>query len=145
YCSLPISATETQRASSALCYLDAAVRARPNLTIASQAFVTGILFAGRQAVGVKVVIDGQEQQFNAREIVLSGGAIHTPAILMRAGIGNAARLRELGIDVVADLPGVGENLQNHPLVFVGAHLKRGARQAASLRPHPITCFRYSSN
>jgi len=145
YCSLPISATDTRRASSALCYLDATVRARPNLTIAAQAFVTDILFEGRQAVGVKALIAGQEQTLHAREIVLSGGAIHTPAILMRAGIGPADHLRALGIDMVADLPGVGANLQNHPLVFIGAHLKRGARQSADLRPHPVTCFRYSSN
>ena len=145
YCSLPISATDTRRASSALCYLDATVRARPNLTIAAQAFVTDILFDGRQAVGVKATIAGQEQILRAGEIVLSGGAIHTPAMLMRAGIGPADHLRTLGIDVVADLPGVGANLQNHPLVFIGAHLKRGARQSADLRPHPVTCFRYSSN
>lgn len=145
YCSLPISSTETRRASSALCYLDASVRARSNLTIASQAFVTDILFDGMQAVGVKATVEGRDVVFRAREIVLSGGAVHTPAILMRAGIGPADHLRSLGIDVVADLPGVGQNLQNHPLVFVGAHLRRDARQSPSLRPHPVTCFRYSSN
>ena len=63
---------------------------------------------------------------------------------MRAGIGPAAELRALGIDVMADLPGVGRNLQNHPLVFLAAHLRRGARQPKSLRPHPMTCLRYSS-
>jgi 5-(hydroxymethyl)furfural/furfural oxidase len=64
---------------------------------------------------------------------------------MRAGIGPAQELRDLGIEIVADLPGVGATLQNHPLVFVGAHLRPAARQSPALRPHPIGCFRYSSN
>jgi 5-(hydroxymethyl)furfural/furfural oxidase len=144
YCSLPISATRTQRASSAICYLDAQVRHRPNLTILGETTVTAILFEGRKAVGVKVAGPGGERQLNAGEIVLSAGAIHTPPILMRAGIGPAAHLRAHGIDVRIDLPGVGQNLQNHPLVFVGMHLRRGARQQPTLRPHPVTCFRYSS-
>jgi 5-(hydroxymethyl)furfural/furfural oxidase len=63
---------------------------------------------------------------------------------MRAGIGAAEDLRALGIEVIADLPAVGRNLQNHALLFVAAHLRRGARQSPAVRPHPMTCFRYSS-
>ena len=145
YCSLPISAWPTRRASSALCYLDAATRARKNLTILASALVTGLIFEGRSVVGVTAAVGGQQRTFRAREVVLSAGAIHSPAILMRAGIGPAKELRALGIDVVADRPGVGANLQNHPLLFVGVHLRGPARQPKSLRPHPVTCFRYSSN
>lgn len=145
YCSLPISATTTQRASSAICYLDAAVRGRKNLSIIGSAPVTEIIFDGRKAVGVRARVDGAEREFRAGEIIISGGAVHSAAILQRAGIGDAAALRELGIGMVTDLPGVGANLQNHPLLFVGAHLRPHARQAKSLRPHPVTCFRYSSN
>jgi 5-(hydroxymethyl)furfural/furfural oxidase len=142
---LPISATSERRASSALCYLDAATRARKNLTLIASASVTGLMFDGRRATGVIAHVNGAEQRFSAHEVIVCGGAIHSPAILMRAGIGPAAELRALGIEVVADLPGVGANLQNHPLLFVGAHLKPHARQSPALRPHPATCFRYSSN
>jgi 5-(hydroxymethyl)furfural/furfural oxidase len=145
YCSLPISATREQRASSAICYLDAMTRARANLTIIGEAPVTALLFEGCKVVGVTASVAGQAQEFRGAEVILSGGAVHTPAILMRAGIGPAADLRALGIAVVADLPGVGANLQNHPLLFVGAHLRPGMRQSPALRPHPVTCFRYSSN
>jgi 5-(hydroxymethyl)furfural/furfural oxidase len=145
YACLPRSATTSQRASSAICYLDAAVRRRANLTIIGSAPMTGLIFDGRKVIGVTAAVDGHEQKFLAREVILSGGAIHTPAMLMRAGIGAARELRALGIEIVADLPGVGANLQNHPLVFIGAHLRPEARQSAALRPHPVTCFRYSSN
>ena len=144
YCSLPISATATQRASSAICYLDADVRRRKNLTVIGSAAVKGLIFDGRRAVGVNVLIEGQERSFHAGEIILSAGAIHSPAILLRAGIGAAGALRALGVEVIADLPDVGANLQNHPLLFVGAHLKPEARQSRALHPHPVTCFRYSS-
>jgi len=145
YGSLPMSATMTRRASSAICYLDAAVRRRKNLTIIASAPVTGLLFEGRKAIGVMAAVGGKQQNFLGSEVILSGGAIHSPAMLMRAGIGAAPELRALGIKVVADLPGVGANLQNHPLLFVGAHLRPEARQSPTLRPHPVTCFRYSSN
>jgi 5-(hydroxymethyl)furfural/furfural oxidase len=142
--SLPMSNTPQRRASSAMSYLDASVRARKNLTIMTGATVTGLILDGRRAAGVSVNVDGARRDIQGREIIISAGAIHSPAFLLRAGIGPAAELRALGIDVIADLPGVGRNLQNHPIVFVGAHLRRGARQPKSLRPHPITCLRYSS-
>ena len=142
--SLPMSNTPTRRASTAMSYLDASVRARKNLTIMTGATVTGLLFDGKRVTGVSVVVDGARRDIRGGEIAICAGAIHSPAFLLRAGIGPAAELRALGIDVMADLPGVGRNLQNHPIVFVGAHLRRGARQPASLRPHPITCLRYSS-
>src|SRR6266550_908231 len=63
---------------------------------------------------------------------------------MRAGIGPAGRLRELGIEVRADLPGVGENLSNHAIIFIGLLQRRNQRQTKSVRPHPMTALRYSS-
>lgn len=145
FASLPISATINQRASSAICYLDAAVRRRQNLTIIGAAPVTGLVFEGRKVTGVTATVGGDERKFSAGEVILSGGAVHTPAMLMRAGIGAGRDLRALGIEMVAELPGVGANLQNHPLLFVGAHLRPEARQSPALRPHPVSCFRYSSN
>jgi 5-(hydroxymethyl)furfural/furfural oxidase len=142
--SLPMSNTAERRASAAICYLDAGVRARKNLTIASAATVTGLLFEGKRAVGVASVVDGERREFRGADIILSAGAVHSPALLMRAGIGPGGDLKARGIDVIADLPGVGRNLQNHALLFIAAHLRRGARQSPAVRPHPMTCFRYSS-
>ena len=70
---------------------------------------------------------GKPEEFRGHEIILSCGAIHSPAHLMRAGIGPAAHLREHGIEVRAALPGVGQRLQDHPAVAVAAFLKPHAR------------------
>jgi 5-(hydroxymethyl)furfural/furfural oxidase len=144
YGSLPMSNTPTRRGSTAIGYLDAAVRARKNIKILTGATVTGLLFDGKRVVGASARIDGADQDFRAGEVVLCAGAVHSPVFLLHAGIGPADELRALGIDVVANLRGVGRNLQNHPLLFVAAHLRRGARQQRSVRPHPMTCLRYSS-
>ena len=144
YCALPMSNTPQSRASAAICYLDAATRRRENLTIATQATVTGILFDGKRAVGVNATVAGAEREFHGREIILCGGAIQSPTLLMRAGIGPAAHLRSLGIEVRADLTGVGQNLQNHPVLFIGTHLRPHARQPAALRTLQFSCFRLSS-
>ena len=144
YGAVPMSNWPDKRASAAICYLDAAVRGRSNLTIVNGAHATGLVLDGKRAAGVKVRIGGEEQEFSAREIILSMGGIHSPAFLLRMGIGPARHLREQGVEVRADLPGVGENLSNHAIVFVGLLQNRGARQAESLRPHPMTAFRYSS-
>ena len=130
YGAVPMSNWPHKRASAAICYLDATVRARPNLTIITGATATGI--------------GGEGKKFSAREIILSAGGIYSPTLLMRSGIGPAGHLREVGIDVRHDLPGVGRNLSNHAIVFVGLLQRPGARQAAEVRPHPMTAFRYSS-
>ena len=144
YCALPMSNTEKSRASAAICYLDAATRRRDNLTIVPDALATHLLFEGRRVVGIKATVCGAEQEFRGREIVLCGGAIQSPTLLMRSGIGPAAASRAIGIEVTADLPGVGQNLQNHPVLFIGAHLRPHARQAAMLRTLQFSCFRLSS-
>lgn len=144
YGAVPMSNWPDKRASAAICYLDAAVRARRNLTIINGAHAAALLFDGQRATGVMARIGGEEKQFNAREIIVSMGGIHSPAFLLRMGIGPARHLRENGIEVRADLPGVGENLSNHAIVFVGLLQNRDARQPEWLRPHPMTAFRYSS-
>ncbi len=144
YGAVPMSNWPGKRASSAICYLDASVRARGNLTIINEAHATDLVFAGGRVAGVVARMHGEEKEFRSREIILSAGGIHSPAFLLRSGIGPAAHLRALGIDVRADLPGVGENLSNHAILFVGLLQNPGARQAPSLRPHPMTAFRYSS-
>ena len=143
YVPTPLSNTTSRRASSAFCYLDATVRARPNLQIAPGTTVRSLIFEGRRVTGVRAVQDGQEKAFFANEVILSMGGIHSPVLLMRSGIGPAEDLRALGIEVVADLP-VGRNLSNHPILFLGARLKPEHRQSDSLRTHPTTFFRYAS-
>jgi 5-(hydroxymethyl)furfural/furfural oxidase len=144
YGAVPMSNWPHQRASAAICYLDAATRRRGNLTIVSEAFATGLVFDGRRAIGVTARIGDEQREFRGGEIIVALGGIHSPAFLMRAGIGAAGELREHGIAVRGDLPGVGKNLSNHAIVFIGLLQQPGARQAAKIRPHPMTCFRYSS-
>jgi 5-(hydroxymethyl)furfural/furfural oxidase len=102
------------------------------------------VFEGRRAVGVRASVAGQARKYHAREIILCGGGIQSPALLMRSGVGPAARLKSLGITVRADLSDVGQNLQNHPVLFIGAHLRPGARQAGTPRTLQFSCFRLSS-
>ncbi|MCF6467112.1 choline dehydrogenase [Nonomuraea sp. MG754425] len=102
-----------RRLSAARAYLHP-VRHRPNLTVRTRAFVEKVLFDGTRAVGV--VCDGR--RVDASEVILCGGAINTPQLLQLSGVGPKALLEPLGIDVVHDLPGVGENLQDHLEVYV---------------------------
>ncbi|MCC6946674.1 MAG: GMC family oxidoreductase N-terminal domain-containing protein [Bradyrhizobiaceae bacterium] len=95
------------------------VLSRPNLTVISDAQALKIEFAGRRATGVRLQRGGEVFSVNAtREIVLSSGSIGSPHLLLLSGVGPAEQLRRHGIDVVADLPGVGQNLQDHPDVRV---------------------------
>jgi len=87
---------------------------------------------------------GEAIEFSGREVILALGTIHSPAMLLRSGIGDGKMLQGFGIEVVADRKGVGENLQNHAALFIGAILRRGSRQQDSLRTHPTACLRYSS-
>ncbi len=106
-----------RRLSSARAYLHPVMK-RKNLTVKTRAMVTKVLFDGKRATGVEVIIKGEKQNFSAHEVILCGGAINTPQILQLSGIGNAKELSAMGIDVVTDLPGVGENLQDHLEVYV---------------------------
>ena len=104
-----------RRASSARAYLHPALKTRRNLTVLTRAQATRVLFEGKRAVGVEYLRDGQPQRvFAAREVVLSGGTYNSPHLLLLSGVGPAQHLREMGVPVVQDLPGVGANLQEHP-------------------------------
>ncbi|MEH2106115.1 GMC family oxidoreductase [Nostoc sp.] len=93
---------------------------RPNLTVQTGALVTRILFKGTSTIGVEYLHQGTLQQvYVNQEVILSAGVFDSPKLLMLSGIGNAEHLLPLNIPVVADLPGVGENLHDHPLVAVG--------------------------
>jgi choline dehydrogenase len=101
------------RCSTAQAYLKPA-RGRPNLRIETGAQATGLLFEGRRAVGIKYLQGGVERQAHCRaEVLLAAGAIQSPQLLQLSGIGPAALLQQCGIAPLHDLPGVGENLQDH--------------------------------
>ncbi|TPL91528.1 GMC oxidoreductase [Mesorhizobium sp. B2-3-12] len=142
---LPLSNENDRRVSTAIGYLDSAVRARKNLHIFANAFVEGLVTEGTRITGARVTISGQTRIYNAGETIVSAGALHSPAILLRAGIGPAAQLKRLGIEVIADRPGVGENLTDHPHLAVGAHFRKSARLKPGQRRHIFLGVRYSSN
>jgi len=109
---------EGQRCSTAVAFLHPALK-RGNLKAYASANVHKILFEGTRAVGVRYEREGETHEVYAnREIIISAGAVKSPQILQLSGIGNAEELRALGIEVVADVPGVGENLQDHLLASV---------------------------
>ncbi len=106
-----------RRLSAARAYLHP-VMDRPNLHVRTLALTTRILFEGTRAVGVEYEQLGRRHTVRAGEVVLCGGAINSPALLQLSGVGRAEHLRGLGIDVVADVPGVGEHLQDHLEVYI---------------------------
>jgi choline dehydrogenase len=110
---LDMTVRDGVRSSSANAYLKPAMK-RHNLEVLTHALATRIAFEGRRAVGVHYRRRGREQKASARrEVILCGGPINSPQLLKLSGVGPAPELRSLGIDVVADRPGVGENLQDH--------------------------------
>ena len=133
-----------QRVSAAMGYLDRDTRARANLAISTNTVVRELLFEGTRCVGVKAMVDGREQEFRGREIILSSGAIHSPAHLLRAGIGPVGHLKDLGIPVLAALPGVGQRLMDHPSISLSSFVRRGARMNEHTRRHMQLGLRYSS-
>jgi 5-(hydroxymethyl)furfural/furfural oxidase len=144
YCRLPLSNTLSNRVSSASAYLTAEVRRRPNLMIEPETTVERLVFEGTRCVGVATVRGDERRVRRARRVVVCAGAIHSPTLLLRSGVGPEDHLRSLGIPVVAPLQGVGANLQNHPVVYLATHLTPEARQSPSLRPQFNTALRFSS-
>ena len=135
---------DEQRVSAAMGYLDRDTRKRSNLTISTDTQVRELLFEGTRCVGVKALVDGREQEFRGREIILSCGAIHSPAHLLRAGIGPVGHLKEMGIPVVMGLAGVGQRLMDHPSIALSSWVRRGARMNEHTRRHIQVGLRYSS-
>ena len=134
----PMDRTTTpngRRSSTARGYLDLA-RARPNLTIVTHALTDKILFAGKRAVGVAYLQGSTSLQAQAkREVLLCSGAIASPQILQRSGVGASALLGELDIALVHDLPGVGANLQDHMEIYQQYECKKPVSLAPSLKLH----------
>ena len=103
-----------RRISAAEAWLSEAVRARPGLTIQPDTHVHRVLIEGKRAVGVEASHQGERKTYRAKRVVLCAGAIHTPGILLRSGVGPRADLERLGVDLVAENPAVGARLLDHP-------------------------------
>src|SRR6201991_3137580 len=135
---------DEQRVSAVMGYLDRETRRRANLTISTNTQVSELLFDGTRCVGVRARVDGREHEFRGREIILSCGAIHSPAHLLRAGIGPVGHLRDMGIPVLMGLEGVGKRLMDHPSISLSSFIRPPARMNAHTRRHVQVALRYSS-
>lgn len=144
YFPVPYANVGDRRMSAAMGYLNAEVRARKNLTIIGKTVAQSIVFEGKKATGVRVSREGGLRTFRGREIVVSLGAIHSPAFLMRSGIGPGQALSDMGIPVIADRPGVGQHLMEHPGVNFGCTLRPEARLPRHLRRQMFAGLRWSS-
>ncbi|ALT00507.1 choline dehydrogenase [Lacimicrobium alkaliphilum] len=121
---MDMSVRDGVRCSTANAYLKPAM-ARPNLQVQTHALTTRVLMHGKKAVGVEYQYKGRTLQVQAKkEVILSASAFNSPKLLMLSGIGPAEHLKEHGIEVVHDLPGVGQNLHDHLEVWVQHHCKQ---------------------
>lgn len=119
-----------RRLSAARAYLHP-VLDRPNLTLMTRTQVDKVLFEGNRAVGVKVRKGRKREDIRGSEVVLCGGAFNSPQLLQLSGVGDREHLESLGIPVVADVPGVGQNLQDHLEVYI----QYESKEPVSIQPH----------
>lgn len=133
-----------QRANSAYSFLEPAL-GRPNLTVMTDVQVTAICFDGKTATGVRIRRQGADSRTETlsarREVILSAGVINSPHLLKVSGVGPAAELRRHGIALVHDLPGVGENLQDHPDVIIRCLDKTGTSMTVAPTRNSLQFFR----
>jgi choline dehydrogenase len=124
-----------RRLSAARAYLHP-VKSRPNLEVICNAHVTKVIFEGKRAVGVEYSgLFGMKKKAFGGEVILSSGAIGSPQILQLSGVGNALELDPLGVDMVHDLPTVGENMQDHLEVYIQYACKKPVSVAPSLKKY----------
>ena len=131
-----------RRMSAARCYLTREVRARTNLAIRPSTMVRRLLVENRKVTGIEVENGGSVEVLRAKRVVLSGGAILSPAILLRSGIGPKAEVERLGVELTADVPAVGARLLDHP----GTAIVLVPKSGVSRLEHPLlqTLLRYTS-
>jgi choline dehydrogenase len=132
-----------RRISAAEAYLTREVRARENLRLRPETLVRRVLFEGKRAVAVEVEGRAGVERVEAKTVILSGGAINTPGILLRSGIGPDGEVRRLGCEPVFDAPAVGRRLLDHPGTGVFVLARRGVKIDRTV-PIVQTVFRYSS-
>ncbi|HWF01298.1 MAG TPA: GMC family oxidoreductase N-terminal domain-containing protein [Caulobacteraceae bacterium] len=122
-CYYQVTIKNGQRCSAAVAYLHPAMK-RANLKVETHALATRVVFEGRRAVGVEFVQGGQKRVLRAsREVILAGGAINSPQLLELSGVGDPRLLQDKGVAIVAESPGVGENLQDHLMIPMMWRLK----------------------
>ena len=145
---MPANIADGVRWNAAFAFLDP-VRAEPHLRIAGNTKVSRLLFSNSTVTGVEVIsADGSTQTIQADRVVLAAGAYHSPGLLLRSGVGPADELRALGIMPVADLPGVGRHLLDHPCValhFFGTDSLTSDLAASSWAPDEQTVGRARSS
>ena len=141
----PINLRDGRRVSTNEAFLEP-VRGRANLEIQGGALVDRVLFAGGRAVGVRVHLpDRGWTDLAAREVLLCAGAVHSPAILIRSGVGPAGQGAALGIAVERDLPAVGQNFMDHPILRATLPLRPAAAATDPEQRHTNCCVTYSSH
>ena len=134
-----------ERIPTSVCYLTDEVRQRRNLTLLTDTVVDRVLIEAGRATGARLLRqDGAVEQVMAREVIVCAGAIHSPAVLMRSGIGPVNELLNLGIRLVVDRPGVGGNLMEHPSIAVSALLEKAGRTPFKNEHHEQAIVRFSS-
>jgi 5-(hydroxymethyl)furfural/furfural oxidase len=133
-----------QRVPTSLGWLTPEVRRRPNLTIMTDVKVARLLMEGTRATGVVLDLGMQHVPVKAHEVIVAAGALQTPALLMRSGIGPATHLQARGISPVMNLPGVGQNLMEHPYAGIAFYLPRHARMSSDHHHHIPAIWRFSS-
>lgn len=135
-----------ERVPTSIIYLTPEVRKRPNLRIITGRNIERLTFDGTRAVGATLAAtdDMPAKTIKAAEIIVAAGAIHTPALLLRSGIGPQTELAQLGIPVIRHQPGVGQNLMEHPSIAVGAYLPPSARVKDMAEHHEQGVLRFSS-
>ena len=130
------------RMSASLAYLNPN-RHRLNLTVKANVLAHRVLFDGDRAAGVEVESGGEKFTVEGKEIILCAGGIGTPQLLLLSGVGPAGHLSDMGIPVVKDVPGVGQNLRDHPLVTIELEPKDGVRLATT-EPRIQSGLRYTA-
>lgn len=133
---------EGRRQSTATAFLKPALK-RSNLVVHTQSLVRYLIMEGMRAVGVEYKRGSESvRAYAAREVILAAGALNSPQILMRSGIGPAGHLREMGLQVLHDLPAVGQHLQDHPFAMLAWRCKPGAKGTLNTADTPWNILRY---
>ena len=137
--------SDNRRGSAALKFLSPEVRRRANLTVLTDCPLDRLEVQAGRVVAAHFTRGGEAFSVGARQVIVSAGALQSPVVLMRSGIGPAAHLAERGIAVAVNRPGVGENLQEHPNIGVSGYLVASARMKTRENHHLQALLRYSSN
>jgi 5-(hydroxymethyl)furfural/furfural oxidase len=145
FSAVPMNCLADRRVSASMAYLTREVRSRPNLTVLPNTTVHRLSIKDGRVQGVIIQRNGSDTVLRAGEVIISCGALQSPLLLLRSGVGPAAALAAQGIPVLRNLGGVGENLQNHPCVTLTAYLRPDSAQQRQNASFLQNWLRYSSH